>query len=112
MILDTRILVDMAAHTGMDAAKELIDFFISEGRMMVDGLIATIAAGDLEASRRAAHSLKSSAGQFGALELQDAARLIEIDIVSSPAVVPALALTLRRAADEAFIALQQWKVGN
>ena len=50
---------------------ELVDTYIEDGRSQVEGLRAALDRGDTEALVRAAHSLKSSSLNVGALALGD-----------------------------------------
>ncbi|HTZ34614.1 MAG TPA: Hpt domain-containing protein [Stellaceae bacterium] len=74
-VLESAVLDDLIEHIGAEAARAVIELFIGE----CGELTATIAAPDAdpEAVRRAAHSLKSSAGQLGAAALSDAAIAVE-----------------------------------
>ena len=72
-LLDTAVLDDLIAHIGADSARSIVDLFIVECR----GLAANMGAADPDATRRAAHSLKSSAGQLGAMALSEAALAVE-----------------------------------
>jgi len=72
-LLDGAVLDDLVEHIGADAVRSVIDLFIGECRELAE----TIAPGDPEAARRAAHSLKSSAGQLGAAALAAAALDVE-----------------------------------
>lgn len=68
-LIDRAMLADMVEHLGVAALRPVIDLFIEESRRYS----ATIRDGDREQARRAAHSLKSSAGQLGAAALSAAA---------------------------------------
>jgi HPt (histidine-containing phosphotransfer) domain-containing protein len=74
-ILDAAVLDDLLEYIGTDAAHAVIELFIGESRE----LAATIGAAETprEDVRRAAHSLKSSAGQLGASALAAAALAVE-----------------------------------
>jgi HPt (histidine-containing phosphotransfer) domain-containing protein len=74
-ILDATVLDDLLEYIGTDAAHAVIELFIGESRE----LAATIGAAETprEDVRRAAHSLKSSAGQLGAAALAEAALAVE-----------------------------------
>jgi HPt (histidine-containing phosphotransfer) domain-containing protein len=69
-----RALEDSA---GADFVVELVDAFLEEAPRMQDALRAALAAGDTDAFRRQAHSLKSNAMTFGAEPLAAAARALE-----------------------------------
>src|SRR5581483_3697382 len=68
-LIDRAMLADMVEHLGVAALRPVIDLFTEESRRYA----ATIRDGDREQARRAAHSLKSSAGQLGAAALSAAA---------------------------------------
>lgn len=72
--LDT--LLDMI---GGDAAalSELIESFLDEGPGLIDRIERAAAGGDAEALRQAAHTMKSSAADFGATELSRLCREME-----------------------------------
>jgi HPt (histidine-containing phosphotransfer) domain-containing protein len=56
---------------------ELIDSFVEDGRALVAALQRALAAGDVDAFRRAAHSLKSNGETLGATGLAALARELE-----------------------------------
>ena len=63
---------------GEDFIKELVDTFLEEAPVMLKELRDALAAGDAEAFRRAAHSLKSNSLTFGAVPLGAMARELEL----------------------------------
>ena len=69
-------LVEMTGGE-LDFVDELVDTYIEDGRNQVDGLRAALARGDSEAIGRAAHSLKSSSLNVGALALGERCRTLE-----------------------------------
>ena len=64
--------------TGADFVVELVDTFLEEAPAMLAELRRASAAGDADAFRRAAHSLKSNSNTFGALTLGSLARELEL----------------------------------
>ena len=79
-VLDRAVIDDMVEHIGADALRPVIELFVGESRRYVTLIRQGATAGDTagrEAARRAAHSLKSSAGQLGAAALAEAAAGIE-----------------------------------
>jgi two-component system, sensor histidine kinase and response regulator len=74
-LVDAAILDELIGHIGDEAAHAVIELFIGECR----DLAATIGAPETSRDqvRRAAHSLKSSAGQLGASALAQAALDVE-----------------------------------
>lgn len=61
----------------LDFVDELVDTYIDDGRSQVDVLRAAFDRGDTKALLRAAHSLKSSSVNVGALTLGDRCRTLE-----------------------------------
>jgi len=77
-LIDAGILDDLVEHIGRDALLPVITLFLNESRRQAADIVAAAAASDgREAARRAAHSLKSSAGQLGAARLSAEAAGIE-----------------------------------
>ena len=74
-VLDASVLDDLIEHIGAEAAQAVIALFIGECRELSTAMAAPGAA--RAAIGRAAHSLKSSAGQLGALALSEAALAVE-----------------------------------
>jgi HPt (histidine-containing phosphotransfer) domain-containing protein len=63
---------------GADFVAELVDTFLEEAPGMLKELRRTLAAGDADAFRRAAHSLKSNSNTFGAHTLGSMAKQLEL----------------------------------
>ena len=78
-ILDRAVIEELQETMGEDFAEELITTFLQEAPGMLADLEAAEKAGDAEAFRRAAHSIKSNAATFGANQLADAARVLELE---------------------------------
>ena len=74
-ILDAAVLDDLVGHIGTDAVREIIAIFLGECRELTGAVSASLSRVE---ARRAAHSLKSSAGQLGAAALAEAALAVEI----------------------------------
>ena len=74
-LIDTAILDELIGHIGAEAARAVIELFISECGELA-GTIGAPETGHDEV-RRAAHSLKSSAGQLGASALAEVALDVE-----------------------------------
>lgn len=56
---------------------ELIDTYVSDATIQVEGLRAALATGDAAQLVRPAHTLKSSSASLGALELAEQCRQLE-----------------------------------
>ena len=74
-ILDTAVIDDLIDHIGADAVRTIVEIFIGECHELTQAMSAPA---DPREARRAAHSLKSSAGQLGAAALAEAALAVEI----------------------------------
>jgi HPt (histidine-containing phosphotransfer) domain-containing protein len=67
----------LAETMGGGFVVELIDTFRDDAREQIDTLRRALAGTDLEAFRRAAHSLKSTSESLGASDLAELARELE-----------------------------------
>ena len=63
---------------GAEFVGELVDTFLAEAPIMLSELRSALAAGNADAFRRAAHSLKSNSNTFGALTLGALAKNLEL----------------------------------
>ncbi|HET9589494.1 MAG TPA: Hpt domain-containing protein [Anaerolineales bacterium] len=75
--IDKRIFEELKQMSGADFINELIDAFVDDAPNMISQIQAALAAKDVESFRRNAHSLKSNANTFGALELAALAKELE-----------------------------------
>jgi len=70
--------IAMLRRVGRDAlARKMIDLFLASAPDRVASIEQSLASGDVVAAGRTAHSLKPSAGQLGAVALQDMCQRIE-----------------------------------
>jgi HPt (histidine-containing phosphotransfer) domain-containing protein len=105
-VLDAAVLDDLIAHIGAEGARAVIKLFLGE----CGNLTATMAAPGVDSTTigRAAHSLKSSAGQLGARALSEAALAVESAAgIRSPELLR-LVTTLAECAALTKIALAAW----
>lgn len=105
LIIDPAVYAELRDTTGTEFVAELVDTFIEEGPGMLAELRAARAEGNAERFRRAAHSLKSNGGTFGAVKLTALAREFELkgldaDPVRDVAGLAALETEYARAAAE------------
>ena len=102
-------LIDLASFNelkdtaGADFVAELVDTFLEEAPGMLADLRSARTSGDADVFRRAAHSLKSNSATFGALEMSDLARRLELhglaaDVRQDMAAIDELEDAYRRAA--------------
>jgi HPt (histidine-containing phosphotransfer) domain-containing protein len=80
--LDPEAFSALRDATGNDFVRELIDTFLTEAPTMLADLRESLANGETDRFRRAAHSLKSNANTFGALALGALARDLEVSGVA------------------------------
>jgi HPt (histidine-containing phosphotransfer) domain-containing protein len=76
--IDRAVFAELEATTGAEFARELVDTFLAEAPKMQQELRRALTAGDADAFRRAAHSLKSNSNTFGARALGALARDLEL----------------------------------
>jgi histidine phosphotransfer protein HptB len=76
-VIDTTTFNELKQMSGEDFINELIDAFLEDGPSMLSNMQIALETQDLESFRRNAHSLKSNANTFGALELGAAAKELE-----------------------------------
>ncbi len=75
--IDMNTFNDLKESTGADYIGELIDAFLDDAPNLFSQMKAALANKDTESFRRAAHSMKSNAATFGAMELSLLARELE-----------------------------------
>ena len=76
--IDPATFADLQDTAGADFVAELVDTFAEEAPQMLAEIRAAHAEAAAERFRRAAHSLKSNSGTFGAVKLAEMARALEL----------------------------------
>jgi len=76
--IDLATFNELKETAGDDFIKELVQTFLEEAPTMLSELRQSLAAGDADTFRRAAHSLKSNGMTVGALTLGAMARDLEL----------------------------------
>ena len=76
-LIDPATFEELKQISGADFINELIDAFLDDAPNMLANMSAALAAQDVDAFRRNAHSLKSNANTFGATELGALAKELE-----------------------------------
>jgi HPt (histidine-containing phosphotransfer) domain-containing protein len=101
-LIDRAVIDDLIEAIGADGAGSVIDLFVAETR----GYLATIAAAAADPdpvkrdkARRAAHSLKSGAGQVGAAAVAAAAAEVERAAGAGGSLTEFVAVLQQRAAE-------------
>lgn len=92
--LDALTLDRLDELGGTPLLEEIFRLVLAHSPDKVSAARAGCESGDLTAVRQAAHSLRSSAGNVGALELAAAARRLEEMALASPAAAPGPAAAL------------------
>ena len=93
-LMDPQVWRELQETAGAEFTAELAQTFMDEAPGMLMALEAAQAAGDADAFRRAAHSIKSNAMTFGATPLARRARALELGRLAD---ADAAALTALRA---------------
>jgi histidine phosphotransfer protein HptB len=76
-VIDQATFQELKEMSGEDFINELIDAFLDDGPNMLDNMQIGLDTKDIESFRRNAHSLKTNANTFGALELGALAKELE-----------------------------------
>jgi histidine phosphotransfer protein HptB len=76
-VINATIFNELKQMSGDDFINELIDAFLDDGPNMLNNMQAALEAKDVESFRRNAHSLKTNANTFGAMELGVQAKELE-----------------------------------
>lgn len=77
-IIDQTTFEELKQISGEDFINELIDTFLEDAPNMIAEIKSALANNDADTFRRAAHSMKSNAATFGANELADLAKELEM----------------------------------
>jgi HPt (histidine-containing phosphotransfer) domain-containing protein len=99
--IDAATFAELQESAGADFIKELVQTFLEEAPPMLKELREALAAGNADAFRRTAHSLKSNSLTFGALALGALARELELgglDVARRSDALDALAAEYARVA--------------
>jgi HPt (histidine-containing phosphotransfer) domain-containing protein len=75
--IDVSALERLRKLGGAELLSRMVDLFISHAEPAIEEASAGVESGDFDIVRRAAHSLKSSAGNLGAQHVQRFAEIIE-----------------------------------
>ena len=75
--IDMHTFNSLKESTGTDYIGELIDAFLDDAPNLLSQMKSALVGNDAESFRRAAHSMKSNAATFGAMELSLLAKELE-----------------------------------
>jgi HPt (histidine-containing phosphotransfer) domain-containing protein len=76
-MIDQATFEELKQMSGGDFINELIDAFLEDAPNMLSNMQIALNTKDVESFRRNAHSLKSNANTFGAMELGELAKELE-----------------------------------
>ena len=76
-VIDQVTFEELKQISGEDFINELIDAFLDDAPGMIENMSTALTTKDIESFRRNAHSLKSNANTFGAMELGVLAKELE-----------------------------------
>lgn len=76
--IDMNVFNALKDSTGGDFISELIDAFLNDAPNLLAQMRSALTARDADSLRRAAHSMKSNAATFGAMELSALAKELEM----------------------------------
>jgi len=76
-VIDPATFEELKQMSGEDFINELIDAFLDDAPNMIQNMESALEARDVESFRRNAHSMKSNANTFGAMELAALAKELE-----------------------------------
>ena len=93
VVLDTAVLEDLESMLGEEVDR-LVDVFLEDSPRLIRTLENAAGGPDYEALRDAAHSLKSSSANLGALSLSAAAKRVELAARERSLERPAVAVAL------------------
>ena len=71
-------LLDLGDGGDPELLVDLIQMFLEDGPVKLQKILDGVCEGDLEKIERAAHSLKGSSGNLGAVALQDSAEIFQV----------------------------------
>ena len=76
-VIDQSTFEELKQMSGEDFINELIDAFLDDAPNMINAMQTALDAKDVDSFRRNAHSMKSNANTFGAMELGTLAKELE-----------------------------------
>ncbi len=97
-VIDPTTFAELQESAGADFVTELVDTFLEETPALMAQLRTARQRSDVDAYRRAAHSIKSNSQTFGALALGALARDIELQGLHADAAVDMQAIYALQAA--------------
>ena len=76
-VINRAIYDALEESVGGEFITVMVDAFLEETSQLMDTLKKSLSSGDADTFRRAAHSMKSNAATFGAMQLSELARELE-----------------------------------
>ncbi len=110
-VIDLAVFRELEDTAGPEFVAELVGTFAEEAPALLAELRRARAAGEADAFRRAAHSLKSNSLTFGATALGAAARALELGGLNADAAQDGAIDALQAAVQQALAALEGLRHG-
>jgi HPt (histidine-containing phosphotransfer) domain-containing protein len=111
-VLDAAALARLHDLGGRELVRRMIDLFLDNASKRIEAALEGESAGDIDAIGRAAHSLKSSAGNVGAGVLEKlACRIERLAAEKQSATISALLRDLEKAFEQVKAGLEEAKRG-
>ena len=111
-LIDRAVLAELVDGIGTEGTHSVIELFVAEIGTYLEVILAGAAAPEdaaqCDQARRAAHSLKSGAGQVGAAAVAAAASEVERVAAESASDLPAAARALHKCVGETAVAYQDF----
>ena len=110
--IDPAVFETLKEAVGEDFIGELIETYLNDAPTLIAEIRRNLKEGNADTLRRVAHSLKSNSGNFGATQVVELAKALEMAAKSgtlegAPEMLTRLEAEYRQAADE----LRQWAAG-
>ena len=110
--IDSAVYTELQEATGTEFVKELVETFLAEAPGMLADLKDAAAKNDPDRFRRAAHSIKSNASVFGATDLAELTRQMELSgRADDPSEAQAALNRLNAEFDRTAVALRRLQNG-
>lgn len=115
-LFDRTVIDDLSETIGVGGTRSVLALFIRESRGYVATIVEAVKPGSDAAShdraRRVAHSLKSSAGQVGAMALAARAAAVELAAGDGAPDLAQKAASLQHCAEDTVAALNEFLIAT
>ena len=77
-VIDKTTFAELKQMSGAEFINELVDTFLEDAPKLIEEISSALKANNADSFRRAAHSMKSNAATFGASQLAELAKELEM----------------------------------